>query len=263
MGRTALYLHWHDHFELIYMTAGEATFYIDRQQYEVFPGDLLIVPSGALHVGYASTEEQIEYLALVFNRSLLESPFQDPVHERYLAPYLEGELRFPVDIHGFADQQRMKDILHSIIDEYERKAPAYELVVKSQVHLLFTLLARAYAPIHQEEIGIAVDRRMERIKDALLYIQSHYHEKLSLKEAARMVNLTTYHFCNVFKSATGRTFVEYVNRYRMDMAERLLREGATVTEAAGKVGYGNLNYFTRLYKQIKGITPSETKKREA
>jgi len=78
-----------------------------------------------------------------------------------------------------------------------------------------------------------------------------------------MVNLTPYHFCNVFKAATGRTFVDYVNRYRMDIAERLLKEGATVTEAAAKVGYDNLNYFTKTFKRIKGVTPSEMKKRGA
>lgn len=262
IGRTALYMHWHDHFEIIYMTSGEASFHIDQKRYDASPGDLLIVPGGGLHVGYASTREQVEYWSLVFNRSLLVSPVQDPVHDHYLKPYLEGHLQFPVKLEGHhADVERIHQLMRSIIDEYERKEPAYELVIKSKVHLIFTLLSRIHGPAQREESAQQTYRRMDRIKEALLYIQNHYDQKMTLTEAAQMVNLTPYHFCHVFKAATGRTFVEYVNRYRMDIAHQLLQEGMTVTEAAQKVGCGNLNYFTKLFKKIKGFTPSEAKKR--
>ncbi|MDQ6417891.1 AraC family transcriptional regulator [Paenibacillus sp. LHD-117] len=260
IGRTALYLHWHEHFEIIYVAEGSAFFHIDRQQYEATPGTILIVPSSGLHVGYAATEEQITYWSLVFNRSLLDSPFHDPIHERYLSPYLEGTLRFPAKLDGGEELRPILDIILSVIQEYEQKERAYELVVKAKIHLLFTYLSRHFHPSRGNEISNSLDKRMERFKTLILYIQKNYNEKLSLVEAARMVNLTPFHFCAVFKAATGRTYVDYVNRMRMDIAERFLRNGETVTETASKVGIGNLNYFTKLFKQIKGLTPSQVKK---
>ncbi|MDF2922173.1 MAG: AraC family transcriptional regulator [Paenibacillaceae bacterium] len=260
IGRSVMFLHWHDHFELIYMTAGRASFHIDRQQYEAAPGDLLIVPSGGLHVGFAATEDQVEYWALVFNRSLLDGPTGDPVHDRYLSPYLDGKLRFPIKLEDSAELKPVRDNIRSIIAEYERKQPAYEMAIKARLHLAFILLARVYLPERENEPSAAADKRMERFKALILHIEANCFEKLSVSEAARLVHLTPYHFCNVFKAATGRTFVDYVNRLRMDEAEKLLQGGATVTEVADRVGCGNLNYFTRLFKKVKGMTPSEAKK---
>lgn len=260
-GRTALYLHWHEHFEIIYVVSGTVSFYIDRQRYDASAGELLFVPSGGLHVGYCTTEERVEYWALVFNRSLLDGPYGDAIHDRYLAPFLDGKLRFPVKPDRSERLEPVRELLRSIKDEFEQKPLAYELAVKAKVYLLFTLLARDCFPERENDLAVPADKRMERFKTLLLHIQKHLDRKLTLAEAARMMNLTPYHFCSVFKAATGRTFVDYVNRLRMDEAEKLLLGGATVTEAAGRVGCGSLNYFTKLYKQIKGTTPSATKRR--
>lgn len=264
VGRSALYLHWHDHFELIFLASGQAVFHIDSQPYEVRPGDLLMVPSGSLHVGYATTEDRVEFWSLVFNRSLLEGSIGDPVHDRYVSPYLEGRLRFPVRLSGNdRDLDAISAILKRIKDEFERKAPAFEIVVKAELTSLFAQLARMYLPADERETAPIANKRTERFKSLIVHIQSHYRDKLTVTDAARMVHLTPYHFCKVFKAATGMTFVEFVNRCRMDEAERLLRHGGlTVTETAERVGCGNINYFTRLFKQVKGMTPSEARRNE-
>lgn len=263
IGRTVLYMHWHEHMEFIYITAGKASFHIDRRQFDAEPGDFLVVPSGGLHVGYASSAETVEFWSLVFSRTLVDSPFHDPIHDHYLSPYLSGSTAYPVKLEEQSVLRRIRLIFNGIIDEYKSKEPAYELIVKSQVLLILSLLSRHSAANRTDGPAPQPNKRIDRIKEALLYIRQHYDKKLTLTEAARMVNLTPYYFCNVFKAATGRTFVDYVNRYRMDIAERLLKEGATVTEAAAKVGYDNLNYFTKTFKRIKGVTPSEMKKRGA
>jgi len=259
-GRTALYLHWHDHFEFIYMAAGSVSFHIDGQQYDASPGDILFVPSGALHVGYAATNEEIQYWALVFNRSLLEGDVSDPIHGRYLTPYLLGKIRFPVKINDSMLLTPIREMFDDIISEFEKRTHAYELIVKAKIYLLFAILARNYLQEQESYFTDSYEKRMERFKSLILYIQEHIGEKLSLSEAARFVNLTPNHFCNLFKAATGLTFIDYVNRLRVDEAERLLRKGYSVTETANRVGCANLNYFTKLYKKIKGVTPSETKR---
>lgn len=261
-GRNVLCLHWHDHFELVYMVSGSAVFHIDSQPFDVLPGDLLMVSGGQLHTGFAAAEEPVEYWSLVFNRILLGEPKGDPIHERYLSPFLDGKLRFPARISGQPSElNAIRSIVHRIQSEFDRKSRAFELVVKAELLLLFTQLVRMYLPEHSAEAALPGNQRMERFKSLILHIQTHYHENLSVSEAARMVHLNPYYFCKVFKSATGRTFIDFVNRCRMDEAERLLQDhDLTITETAERVGCGNLNYFTRLFKQIKGMTPSEARK---
>ncbi|MDG0808362.1 AraC family transcriptional regulator [Cohnella rhizosphaerae] len=263
LGRSALYLHWHDHFEWIYTVSGRAIFHIDSQPYETTPGDLLLVPSGGLHVGYALTEEPFEYWSLVFNRSLLQGLPVDPLHDRYLSAYAEGSQRLPVKFAADeADYEPIRRGFLEIGEEFAGKRRAYELVVKAKLYQLFALTARLCMPERDGEQADRTGRRMDRFKSLILHIEAHYADKLTIEDAARLVSLNPYHFCKVFKNATGRTFVEFVNQHRMNVADRLLREGElTVTEIAERVGVDNPNYFTKLFKQIKGLTPSEAKKR--
>ncbi|MCC3375509.1 AraC family transcriptional regulator [Cohnella sp. REN36] len=262
-GRNALYLHWHDHFELIYVVRGQAVFHIDSQPYETEPDDLLVVPSGALHVGYASSEDEIEYLSIVFNRSLLGGLPLDPAHDKFLRPYLEGHLRFPVKPEGTPEERALfREPVRRLVEEFESKPRVYELAVKAHLYLLFTMLSRTYLPerVADSPPG-AGGKRMDRFKQLILHIESHYADKLTVNEAARLVNLNPFHFCKMFKSATGRTLIDYVNHHRMSVAERLLGEGElTVTEVAERVGCGNPNYFTKMFKQYKGRTPSQARR---
>jgi YesN/AraC family two-component response regulator len=64
-------------------------------------------------------------------------------------------------------------------------------------------------------------------------------EKLTVEQAAKLVSLNPYHFCKTFKKLTGRTFIEYVNVYRVKEAERLLLEtDLNVTEPKSPVRWG-------------------------
>lgn len=259
-----LFLHWHEHFEIIVMKEGQAIFHVDSKPYEAGPGDVIMVPSGGLHVGYSLKKGDISYVSIVFHASLFKDRNQDSQHEQFVAPYLNNRYQFPVkpaDHSGICSAYY--PLLESVISEVLHKGPAFQLVVKNQLHLFFTLLARSFPPQQssdrQQSERHSVNR--ERFKPLLEHLEHHFDEKISLESAAKFVNLNPYHFCKMFKKLTGRTFIDYVNLYRINEAERLLLEtDYTVTEIAGKVGCDNPNYFTKLYKQYKGLTPSGARK---
>ncbi|MBB3109757.1 AraC-like DNA-binding protein [Paenibacillus phyllosphaerae] len=262
-GQSILYLHWHEHFEIIVMQQGSGIFHIDSQPYEVHPGDVLFVPAGGLHVGYSTCEGDVAYVSIVFNGSLFNDYVHDGLHAKYVQPYLEGRIQLPVNplLHdsGCAAHYRL---LQEAIAEFKAKQPAYQLIVKSQLHLLFTLLARTFLPLQlPERAGSRFMENRERFKTLIAHIEKNFADKLTVDEAAGLLNLNPYHFCKQFKKQTGRTFVEYVNVCRMNEAERLLLEGElSVTEVAGKVGCDNPNYFTKVFKQYKGVTPSQVRR---
>jgi AraC family transcriptional activator of pobA len=258
-----LYLHWHEHFEIIVMREGSAMFHIDSRPYLVRADDVLIIPGGGLHVGYALHHENVYYDCVVLNASLFNDWVHDPVHAQFVAPYLEGRLHFPVMP---AEQDKACESYYPLLDEaiaeLDAKPPAYQLVVKSKLHAFFTLLSRTF--MQQQLAGKSAEPyfvNRDRFKLLIQRIESDFAEKLSITQAAKQVSLNPYHFCKLFKKLTGRTFVEYVNVSRMNEAERLLRESSeTITEIAAMVGCENPNYFTKLYKQYKGMTPSQTRK---
>ncbi|MHA6483339.1 helix-turn-helix transcriptional regulator [Paenibacillus sp. strain BS8-2] len=255
-------LHWHEHFELIYMTKGKANFHIDSVSYSVNEGDLLIVPPGGMHVGYQDGDEATEYIAVVFNPTLLLPREIDRSFELYLRPYLANEVQFPV--YFAADDAAWRGIHHSlsaVITEFEEKQPAFEITTKANLTLMMVQLTRAH-PLPEKEVRpYKQDRQLQRFKPLFQYIEEHYHEKLTIEMAASFLNLNPNHFCHIFKRTTGQTFIEYVNYMRMNEAQRLLKQtDSTITEISDRVGFGNVNYFTKIFKAFNGITPTHYRK---
>ncbi|MDY6852662.1 MAG: helix-turn-helix transcriptional regulator [Thermodesulfobacteriota bacterium] len=68
-------------------------------------------------------------------------------------------------------------------------------------------------------------------------------------------------FSRVFKNKTGRSFKEYLNRVRIEMAKKLMKEKEmNVSEACFTVGFNDLSYFSRVFHNLEGTTPSSYRK---
>ncbi|MUT66947.1 AraC family transcriptional regulator [Paenibacillus sp. NEAU-GSW1] len=264
-GQNILFLHWHEHFEIIVQRQGRAIFHIDSDPYEVCPGDVLFVPAGGLHVGYSLEDGKSSFVSIVFNGSLFKDWAHDPIHMQFVAPYLEDRRRLPVKPDLIEPlSAHYYSLINQLIDESLAKRPAYQLIVKSQLHLLLAQLARLFFNRQSAaEKGKDHSPNRERFKPLIEYIEERFAEPITIEQAAQQVSLSPYHFCKMFKKLTGRTFIEYVNVCRVNEAERLLRESdLSVTDIAGQIGCDNPNYFTKLFKQYKGITPSMCRKQD-
>jgi two-component system, response regulator YesN len=92
-----------------------------------------------------------------------------------------------------------------------------------------------------------------------LYIEKNYADKsLSLIKIANNMHLTTVHICHVFKKETGMTVMQYLTNYRIEKAQALLKlKQIKLVEVADRVGFSDANYFTRSFKKVTGITPSD------
>lgn len=93
------------------------------------------------------------------------------------------------------------------------------------------------------------------------YISDHYSETLTLNVLAQTYNFSPVYMGRLFKRETGMSFNEYLNNYRIEVAKRLIeRDNHMVYEIAEMVGYKDLNYFYRCFKNITGLTPKEYRK---
>lgn len=92
------------------------------------------------------------------------------------------------------------------------------------------------------------------------YIKTHLGEQIDLNSVAEHVFLSSSYFSKVFKDTEGINFIEYVIKERIERAKAYINEGDKISTVAAKVGYLNYNYFTKLFKNITGMTPGEYKK---
>ncbi|MDR6554725.1 response regulator [Paenibacillus qinlingensis] len=119
-----------------------------------------------------------------------------------------------------------------------------------------------------EAICVAfVDRLAEKrthvsgaqLESAVAYIHEHYaDEQLSLQHVCNHIYMSMSYFSALFKPYTGETFIEYVTRYRLEKAKEMLATTQLKTyELAAKVGYGDPQYFSVIFKRHTGMTPKE------
>ena len=96
---------------------------------------------------------------------------------------------------------------------------------------------------------------VRRAKD---YIASHQFDPIRLDEIAGALNVSTFHFCRIFKQATGLTFVAYVSRLRVEKAKLLLQDkNLRISEIAYEVGFQSLTHFNRIFRKLVGSSPTE------
>ncbi|MFC3883581.1 response regulator [Bacillus songklensis] len=99
------------------------------------------------------------------------------------------------------------------------------------------------------------------IKRAQGYIQSHYHEGITLEQVADYVELSPTYFTKLFKEMTGKTFIDYVTDIRLSRAKTLLRRNRySLKEISFMVGYKDPNYFSRVFKKQFKLSPRQFQK---
>ncbi len=140
--------------------------------------------------------------------------------------------------------QRLKDALMDVTPEGEYKAGllAYEM---------FTITARKQHNPDPDHL----------VSEAITLIEQMWNRHdFGIQQIARKLGIHRSLFCRRFKSRTGVSPSQYLIRLRIRKADLLLHEtDMTVQEVAWNCGYQDAAYFTRLFKKIQGVTPSEAR----
>jgi AraC-like DNA-binding protein/ABC-type Fe3+-hydroxamate transport system substrate-binding protein len=97
---------------------------------------------------------------------------------------------------------------------------------------------------------------------SIAYMNEHFHEKITRETLAKMAQLTPNAFCRSFKRATGLSPTDYLNGIRIHHAKEQLGPGSSVKDVAAATGYGSEYYFSRIFKETVGLSPTLFIKRE-
>ncbi len=148
-----------------------------------------------------------------------------------------------------------------------RQEPAAGTVVERLYasHTLEELLA-----ILNAELDVLFDHLESRkgntiVRQVVQYIERHYgNRELSLTEISEYVGVTVPHMCFVFKEGMHVTIKHYLSEYRINRAKQLLsNKELKLFDIALQVGYGDGEYFSKIFKKVTGMQPSEYRKRVA
>lgn len=165
-------------------------------------------------------------------------------------------------LSGYSDKEYLKAAIQlGAINYIEKPINIDELqeTVKRAVELVQSEKHKAQkaGPVDNDNENVHVNNRA--ISSVIKYINENYSSPdLGVKTLAQHVFLTQTYLSSLFKRETGQTISEYITAYRIHQAVVMMAQpNVRLYEIAEKTGFGDANYFTRVFKQQRGLTPSE------
>lgn len=96
------------------------------------------------------------------------------------------------------------------------------------------------------------------IARAMVYIDENFKNNISLNDVAESINMSYFYFSRLFKESTGKSFSDYLTEYRVEKSIELMRDDQlSIKQISYDIGYNDPNYFSKIFKKLKGITPTE------
>ncbi len=250
--------HWHEKMEFLYFVEGEGEVICNGKEIPVNPGVLTVINSNEIHEVIAISGK-LKYYCIIIDNLLFKAMHTDICEARYINPIYQNLIIFENRIEKDNDINLCID---NIVKEFNLKSLGYELSIKSYIFRLMVILLRkhTYTTITPNEYNTRV-KNLDKINSILKYIEKNYNRNIKVEDLCRMAKLSKYYFLHLFKRIMGKPVIDYINYIRINKAEEmLLNSDANITETAFECGFNDANYFSRLFKKYKKMSPSQVKK---
>ena len=253
-------MQWHDCLELNYIIRGSGHYMISDVRYEVEPGQVFVINNNELHCAY--TPSSLELLCIVFEPGFVTG--NALVDQEYLGPFFERNINFHNQIHADNPLARtIRDLAYEMEQEAQESCEGYQLIIKASLLRILALLFRHFKL--EGQLGhdyIVHQHRLDRIREAVTYMDAHYQEKISLDTIAQRVYMNSSYFSTYFKKVMKISVMDYVFNLRMTQAANLLADPTiSITDVSLSCGFPTPAYFSRAFSKAQGLSPSEYRKK--
>ena len=246
-------VHWHTPVEIVMPLVNDYTIECGDITYYLREGDILMIAPGILHHIYANEGRRIIFqvdLKMLQNFEEFDSFFS------FMNPAISITPEDYPAIH-----EDCARLMKEIADEYFGSAPLNNVAIVSKFLQILVMVGRAYTSSADRFTAIKPTKQQEyteKLMSICEYINKHCTEDLTLDEISEIAGFSKYHFSRLFREFSGVPFLKYLNTRRIAYAEKLLLDPSiSVTEVAINSGFNSISAFMRMFKIIKGCTPTQ------
>lgn len=246
--------HWHTTMEIIMPTENIYTVECNGQTIVLREGDIVLICPCCVHTLFAPPTGR----RIIFQPDTASLRFMKDIEPllNILSPlFIITPEDFPA-IH-----ERISSLLLEIKDEYLNASVSFsEVIIYSKLLEIITLIGRNQAAHGGSQSGVMGHQKeyMEKFLNICDYIEAHCSEDLTLDAVANQCGFSKFYFSRLFRQFTNVSFYKYVNQKRIAKAAELLIEPKRpITDVALSCGFSSLSSFIRMFKIVKGCTPTE------
>jgi AraC-like DNA-binding protein len=230
----------------IYCTKGRGRCELEGCRHEVGPGDLLVLPPRVPHAYGADGNPPWTFWWVQALGTNLD----------FFLAELGTSPRNPVLALG--ENAQLPALFHEVLETLEGGCSAARLLYASQAlaHLIGAMIWR------RGGTGRSEPDTWQKIEQSISYMQQHLDKPLPVATLAVLANMSPSHYTALFKRRTGCAPIDYFIRLRMRQACHMLAATSlNVKDVAAVLGYEDPFYFSRLFKSVNQIAPSDYRRR--
>lgn len=256
MARSEIPWHWHEEYEMTVVERGPVEYAAGEKRFVLQSGDGVFINSGILHYAVSADGTSCWQHDLVFHGKIVYGTEESVYWKEYVQPFRNRPGLDAVILRKEVPwQAEALNWIRSGAKACQEKPRGYEFRVRECLTQAFLLLME-HGGGEPEAGGNFVET--ERMKAMLDYVHGHFAENITLSDIAGSVNICERECLRSFRKIIRCSPIQYVLRYRIGQACRMLREQQeTVTEIGNRCGFASPSYFSKVFRRQMGCTPRE------
>lgn len=252
-------LHFHPEYQISLILEGCGTSAIGNSIDRFAPNDIYIIGSNVPHVFKNDSEHyapvnprQSHFISLFFGETAFGNDFFHLPEMHAVRQFLEECAK------GVKLCRPLADRIRPLILELAKLSGAMRIIQLLQILHKIALSEEKRFLSTVRYHTVEKKTRSSRLNRIFHYISENFDRPISLEEAAKVANLSKHAFCRYFKKSTHKSFVDYLNEFRVGMACRLLsRSSYNISQVSMLSGFNTISYFNRQFKKYMNCTPTE------
>ena len=257
--------HKHDYLEMMFVYSGKIKQEIEGEKLVIEEGEILLLDMNVEHSIEAASVDDIAINVLIkkefFDWIFMSQIADNDLISNFIIEAIYGKNKFKQYIHFKTSQDnKVFNFMIQILMEYYDNKNGVETAIRAYIMLLFNELLRDYKNNLSREIVSKIDITIST--EILNYINSNYKD-ISLKNMADHFSYNPDYIGKLVKKTIGKTLTELVKEKKIKQAEYLLQNTKmSVVNVITEIGYSNVSYFYRQFKEQVGVTPDEYRKKQ-
>ena len=250
--------HDHEFTEIVIIKSGSGRQLYNGVSLPVCAGEVYVIPVGCTHAWQETNELSLvnvmvsSFESIELLKKLKDHPGFLPFFnlEPKLRNQQKGRGRLALSSESFNEVNRVLDRLELA---FQAESPYSATLVTIQFLNLVHIFCDAYLIAKGKTYKMTL-----RIDKAIGYLRNNWKQEPSVQKLSEMVHVSESTFYRLFRSATGLTPVQYVNKFRIEHACELLKQSdMNMNEIAKELGFSESNYFARIFRSLKKMSPRE------
>ena len=256
--------HKHDFLEMTFVYSGSIHQNIEGKELEIKKGEIILLD---MNVEHSIAEASIEDIAInvlikkeFFDWIFLSHIAYNDLISNFVVKAIYGKGNIKQYIHFKTSRNdRVWNIMLQILIEYYEERNGMKTAIRAYMLLLFNELLRDYKKYMSDQMVYKIDKTIS--SEILDYVKNHYKD-MNLKTMSEYFNYNPDYMGKLIKKVTGENLKDIVKNQRINQAEYLLKNtDMSVVDIISEVGYSNVSYFYRQFREELGITPDKYRRK--